>query len=149
MKGRKPNLPPNVIPMKGDARIGKPVPDAPEFMREEARRVWDELAGELVAKDRLQPLYLYSFASYCESVASFIEATACLAMDGYYFETMTRNGRQQKKVAMWGIQQEAIATMTRLSALFGLSPVDEARLKGGGQGDLFDDIMQQLKHGTG
>lgn len=149
MKGRKPNLPPNVIPMKGDQKIMKPVPDAPEFMRDEARKVWDELAGELVSKDRLQPLYLYSFASYCESVASFIEATACLAVAGYYFETKTRNGLQQKKRAMWGVQQEAIAAMTRLSALFGLSPVDEARLKGGGQGDLFEDVMRQLRDGTG
>ena len=149
MKGRKPNLPPNVIPMKGDGPITKPVPEAPEFMRDEARKVWDELAGELVAKDRLQPLYVYSFATYCESVASFIEATACLAMEGYYFETQTRNGRQQKKRAMWGVQQEAISAMTRLSALFGLSPVDEARLKGGGQGDLFEDVMRQLRDGTG
>ncbi len=149
MKGRKPNLPPNVIPMKGDGQFSKPVPEAPEFMRDEARKVWEELAGELVSKDRLQPLYLYQFASYCESVASFIEATACLALEGYYFETQTRNGKQQKKRAMWGVQQEAMAAMSRLSALFGLSPVDEARLKGGAQGDLFDDIMRQLQNGTG
>mgnify|MGYP001168764032 CR=1 FL=1 len=149
MKGRKPNLPPNVIPMKGDAQIRKPVPEAPEFMTDQARRVWEELAGDLVAKDRLQPLYLYQFASYCESVANFINATAVLALEGYYFTTETRNGRQQKKVAMWGVQQEAIASMARLSALFGLSPVDEARLKGGAQGDLFEDVLRQLRDGTG
>lgn len=149
MKGRKPALPPNVIPMKGDTQIRRPAPEAPEFMRDEARKVWDELAGELVAKDRLQPLFVYSFATYCESVASFIDATACLAMEGYYFETKTRNGLQQKKRAMWGVQQEAITAMTRLSALFGLSPVDESRLKGGGQGDLFEDVMRQLRDGTG
>ncbi len=149
MKGRKPSLPPNVIPMKGDAQIRKPVPEAPEFMTTEARRVWDELAGDLVAQDRLKPSYIYQFASYCESVANFIAATAVLALEGYYFETQTRNGRQQKKIAMWGVQQEAIASMARLSALFGLSPVDEARLKGGNQGDLFDDVLRQLRDGTG
>lgn len=149
MKGRKPDLPPNVIPMKGDAQIMKPVPEAPEWMRDNARRVWEELAGQLVSKDRLQPLYVPQFAAYCESVGSFMDATACLAIEGYYFETKTRNGLQQKKRAMWGVQQEAIAAMMRLSALFGLSPVDDARLKGGGQGDLFEQVMAQLRNGTG
>lgn len=144
MKGRKPDLQ-NVIPMKGGPVVSRPVPDAPDFMTDEARRVWDELAGLLVSKDRLQPHYTYQFAAYCESVANFIAATACIALEGTYYETETRNGRQQKKTASWGIQQEAIATMTRVSALFGLSPVDEARLRVTGQGDLFDDVMRQLR----
>jgi hypothetical protein len=51
---------------------------------------------------------------------------------------------------MWSVQQESLSAMTRLSALFGLSPVDDARLKsGGGQGDLFDRLMEQLKNGSG
>ena len=148
MKGRKPDLH-NVIPMKGDM-IAAPVPDAPEWMTEKAREVWGELAGILVTKDRLRPEYAYQFASYCESVANFYNATAVLAVEGYYFETETRNGRQQKKRAMWSVQQESLSAMTRLSALFGLSPVDDARLKsGGGQGDLFDRLMEQLKNGSG
>lgn len=148
MKGRKPNLE-NVIPFKGDD-LNRTVPAAPEFMTDQARQVWDELAGLLVAKDRLRPEYVWQFATYCESVANFYNATASLAVDGYFFETETRNGRQQKKVAMWGVQQEAIAAMARLSALFGLSPVDDARLKSGGsQGDLFSQLMDQLKNGSG
>lgn len=146
VKGRKANLG-NVIPMRGDME-SRTVPDAPEFMSDEARRVWDELAGVLVSKGRLEPEYTYQFAAYCEAVAAFIETTACIAMEGRYFETKTRNGRQQKKTASWGQQQEAIATMGRLSALFGLSPVDAARLKVTGQGDLFKVMMDQLRNGT-
>ncbi|ANP35945.1 hypothetical protein JL2886_01023 [Phaeobacter gallaeciensis] len=141
MKGKKPNLQ-NVVPMKGD--IQKHVPEAPEFLEDEARKVWDELAPELVKKDRLEPLYEYQFASYCVCVANFIAASACLAVEGLYYETKTRNGIQQKKRAAWGIQQEAMAGMRRDAALFGLSPVDEARLGAGGQGDLFDQVMAQL-----
>ena len=148
MKGRKPDLQ-NVIPMKDDIVVSRVVPDAPAFMSDEARRVWDELAGLLVGKGRLEPSYIYQFAAYCEAVANFIAATACLAVEGLYYETETRNGLQQKKTASWGIQQESMASMARMSALFGLSPVDEARLKVSGQGDLFDDLMKQLKHGTG
>lgn len=148
MKGAKPKLVENVIPMKGDIR--KPVPEAPAFLTEGARRVWDELAAVLVGKDRLQPEFQYLFAGYCEAVANFIDATACLALEGFYFETLTRNGKQQKVTAAFRVQAESLAMMTRLSALFGLSPIDEARMKnGGGQGDLFDDIVRQLKNGPG
>ena len=146
MKGRKPDPVGNVIPMKGDAQ--RRVPDAPDFMSDEARRVWDELAPELVAKDRLQPAYTYQFAAYCESVSNFLQATAVIAVDGFWFSTKTRNGRQQKRTAAWGAQQEAMNAMRRDAALFGLSPVDEARLKSGGQGDLFEEMMKQLKNGS-
>lgn len=123
------------------------VPEPLDWMTDKARDVWAELAGHLVAKDRLAPQYVYQFAGYCESVANFYKATACLAVAGYYFDTKTRNGLQQKKVAMWSVQQEALSAMMRFSALFGLSPVDEARLGAGGQGDLFKDLLDQIKNG--
>lgn len=145
MKGRKPDLE-NVIPLKGD--VTRRTPAAPDFMSDEARRVWDELAPDLTAKGHLEPQFEYQFAAYCESVSNFLAATAVLAVEGYYFETKTRNGMQQKKTAMWGVQQEAMNAMRRDSALFGLSPVDQSRLKTGAQGDLFDDLMDQLKNGT-
>ena len=141
MRGRKPALD-NVVPMKGT--IEKHVPAAPDWMSEKAREVWDELAPVLVMKDRLEPAYAYQFAGYCESVAAFIETTGCIAVEGRYYETTTRNGIQQKKTASWGQQQEALNAMRRDSALFGLAPVDEARLKGGGQGDLFAMLKEQL-----
>ncbi len=145
MRGRKPDLE-NVIPLKGD--VQRHTPDAPDFMSDAARRVWVELAPDLTAKGHLEPPFEYQFAAYCESVSNFLAATAVVAVEGYYFETKTRNGLQQKKTAMWGVQQEAMNAMRRDSALFGLSPVDQSRLKSGGQGDLFEDLMKQLKNGS-
>lgn len=146
MKGKKPQLD-NVVPMKGD--MAAPVPDAPDFLTDDGRKVWGELAPILVAKDRLQPQYQYQFASYCEAVANFIAATGDLAVMGKYYTTKTRNGVQEKKRACWTMQQESMNQMRRDAALFGLTPVDENRLKGGGQGDLFDQLMQQLQGGGG
>lgn len=146
MKGKKPELK-NVIPMKGE--MAKRVPDAPDDMCGKAAEVWRELAPLLVAKDRLDPSYVYQFRSYCQNVANFIDATACLEMDGLYYSVKTRNGLQQKATAALKIQMAAMDQMRRDSALFGLSPVDDARLKGGGsQGDLFAEVMSQLKNGT-
>lgn len=144
MKGAKPALD-NVVPMKGD--MTATVPDAPEFMSEDARRVWDELAHVLVSKDRLKPHYQYQFASYCEAVANFIHATADIATMGKYYSVKTRNGMQEKKRAAWGQQQESMNQMRRDAALFGLTPVDERRLAGSGQGDLFDEILRKLNGG--
>lgn len=142
MKGPKPKLD-NVVPMKG----GMPdaVPEPPVLMTEVAADVWAELAPHLVAKQRLDVTYRYQFASYCEAVANFIRATNDVALNGMFYEVKTRNGLQQKKTAAWSSQQEAMNQMRRDSALFGLSPVDNARMTDGGQGDLFDQIMKGLK----
>lgn len=141
MKGAKPKVD-NVVPMKGDAL--RHVPDAPDFMSDEGRAVWARLAAMLVAKDRLQPHFADMFAAYCEAVADFIRFTGDIAMMGSYFTTKTRNGDQEKKRAAWGQRQDALATMRQLSAVFGMSPVDEARISAGGQGDLFADILDQI-----
>lgn len=146
MKGRKPELG-NVIPFKGETGLERPVPPAPDFMSDEGRRVWDDLAPHLVKLDRLKPIYELQFAAYCEAAGDFIRFTGEIAAFGSYFETITRNGRQEKKRATWGQRNDALATMTRLSALFGLSPVDERRLSVSGQGDLFADMMRELKGG--
>ncbi|RBO51942.1 phage terminase small subunit P27 family [Rhodovulum sp. BSW8] len=141
MRGQKPKLD-NVVPMKADQTA--PVPEAPDWMSAEGRDVWDRLAPVLVAKRRLDPAYEDPFAMYCESVADVIRFTGDIAAFGSWYEVETRNGRQQKKRAVWGQRQDAIATMNQLAARFGMTPVDEARMSAGGQGDLFGEILRTL-----
>lgn len=142
MRGSKPTLD-NVIPMKGDM-AARHIPEPLPHMAGRAVEVWKELAPLLVAKDRLDPLYLYQFASYCEAVANFIDATFSLGVEGLYYEVETRNGKQQKKTAAFTVQMEAMNQMRRDSALFGLSPVDAARISAGAQGDLFDEMLRKI-----
>ena len=144
MKGRKPVLD-NVVPMRGDAP--KPVPDAPDLMSDGGKKVWQRLAPSLVLKDRLLPNHEDMFLAYCEAVSDFIELTSNIAMEGRTYSVKTRNGTQQKKTADWQARQDALANMRTIGALFGMSPVDEARLQHGGQGDLFDDILKKLHGG--
>ncbi|WYK06403.1 P27 family phage terminase small subunit [Cereibacter sphaeroides f. sp. denitrificans] len=141
MRGQKPKVS-NVIPMKGD--LSAPVPEAPGWMSAEGREVWDRLAPVLVAKKRLEPAFEDPFAVYCEAVADVIRFTGDIAAFGSWYEVETRNGRQQKKRAVWGQRQDAIAVMNQLAARFGLTPVDEARVRVTGQGDLFDEILKTL-----
>ena len=141
MKGAKPELG-NVLPFKGDTK--RPVPPAPDFMSDEGRRVWDELAPHLIAKDRLDPVYEINFASYCEAAADFIRFTGEIAAYGSWFETQTRNGAQHKHRASWKQRNDAVATMMRWSAVFGLTPVDEKRIGLAGQGDLFAYLVKEI-----
>lgn len=106
--------------------------------------MWDRLAPDMVRFGRLEPHHADMFAVYCEAVSDFIELTSNIAMMGRTYEVETRNGRQQKKTADWQARQDAIMIMTRVGALFGMSPVDDQRLATDGQGDLFDAIMDKL-----
>lgn len=142
MKGRKPNLH-NVVPMKGEFK--KEVPAAPDFLDDIGRSVWDEFVPELVRRDRFDTLFSYQFATYCAAVSKFIQATNDLAMEGLTYETgKGRNGNQRRPNPAIAAQSGAIAEMNRAAAQFGLSPVDAARLEGGAQGDLFDEVLKQL-----
>lgn len=145
MKGAKPKLD-NVVPMRGDQV--KPVPEPHNLMSEGARRVWETLAPEMVAQDRLKPHHEQMFAAYCEAVNDVVELSSNIAVEGRTYQVKTRNGMQQKKTANWQARQDALANMRTLGALFGMSPVDDARLSNGVQGDLFDDIMNQLNAPT-
>lgn len=149
MKGAKPNPTGKVVPMKGDDK--RPMIDPPVTMTETGRAIWDEMAPIVHRLDRLHAHFKYQFASYCESVATFIAATNDIEMNGKgrYYEVKTRNGLQQKRTMAFNVQQDAMNQMRRDAALFGLSPVDESRLDAGGQGDLFDQIKSQLTKGTG
>jgi P27 family predicted phage terminase small subunit len=144
MKGAKPKVS-NVVPMRGDA-LGH-VPEAPDWMSHEGREVWERLAPIMVARKRLEPHFEDTFAAYCESVAAFIRCTGDVAIMGSYYSVKTRNGMQEKHRAVFTQQQAALSNMQRLSSLFGMSPVDESRLKIGGQGDLFDEILAKLDGG--
>ncbi|NVK56668.1 MAG: P27 family phage terminase small subunit [Alteromonadaceae bacterium] len=144
MKGPKPNLT-NVIPMKPDQGEIMLPPDPPDYMTPEGMDAFIELAPELTRLGRLEKRYIHQFAAYCEAVGGFMRATRDRAIEGdFYKSTGGRNGTQQKRTAAVGLQIDHIKLMNSLSALFGLSPVDEQRLRTDGQGDLFDQIKKAM-----
>ncbi|MTH76324.1 P27 family phage terminase small subunit [Paracoccus aestuariivivens] len=141
MRGAKPSLD-NVIPMKGEQT--RRAPAAPEHLDDHAREVWERLAPVLINKGRLEPEYEDTFAAYCVMAGHVVAMSHEVAMMGSWYEVQTRNGMQQKHRASWVQLTQAVAGMNQLAARFGLTPVDEARLKGGAQGDLFADLMRSL-----
>lgn len=149
MKGAKPKLS-VVIPMKGEATDQNaealaPIP--PSELSDRGLAAWDRLAPLMIKKGRLEPHFYDMFAAYCEAVADVIELSIEVALSGRTYEVQTRNGLQQKKTAAWQTRQDALATMKQFGALFGLSPVDEARLGSAEQGDLFAEMARVINGG--
>lgn len=142
MKGRKPATA-KVIPMRGeDADLE--VLDPPPLMSDAGREVWEELAGLLTSKGRLKREFKFAFAGYCEAVANWIASTNEVTFAGLWYETEGRHGKQQKRTRAAAEQEAAANEMRKWGALFGLSPVDERRVVGDGQGDLFAQLKQAI-----
>jgi hypothetical protein len=70
-------------------------------------------------------------------VSNFITSTNAVAMEGLFYDTGEGpNGNQKRKHPALTLQETATTAMTAMrrdAALFGLSPVDAARLGYGGQ----------------
>lgn len=143
MKGRKPNAP-NIVPLHGGAARSE-IPDPPVDMSEDGAAVWRDLAPSLAAKGRLNVIYLPMFRIWCEAYSDFLKFSYDLHTHGDYFvNDKGRNGVQEKQRAPWKLRNDAITTMTRIGALFGLTPLDEQRLGSDGQKDLLALIREQL-----
>ncbi|QDL91509.1 P27 family phage terminase small subunit [Paroceanicella profunda] len=142
MKGRKPEAP-NVVPLREGA-ASAPAPEPYDDMSVDAAATWRELAPDLAMRGRLKPAYRPMFRVWCEAFSDVLKFTYDLHTMGDYFRTETRNGLQEKKRAAWGQRQDAIANMTRIGALFGLTPLDEARFGPDGQKDLLAMLKETL-----
>ncbi len=67
-------------------------------------------------------------------MSNFITSTNAVAMEGLFYDTGEGpNGNQKRKHPALTLQETAMTAMRRDAALFGLSPVDAARLGYGGQ----------------
>ena len=144
MKGAKPKLS-VVIPMKGEELEAADLAPIPPYeLSDRGLAAWDRLAPLMVKKQRLEPHFYDMFAVYCEAAADVMDLSIEIATEGRTYEVQTRNGLQQKKTAAWQSRQDALATMKQFGALFGLNPVDEARLGSAEQGDLFAEMARVI-----
>ncbi|MEM7505557.1 MAG: phage terminase small subunit P27 family [Pseudomonadota bacterium] len=155
MKGPKPSLPTaNVVPMPGIDAAPIDPPEPPTRLHNKAAAVWREIVPELCKKGRWSPLYQFEFEAYCECYAEWQDLIGDIAAEGYTFSNEgdrpdgkakdLANGVQQKANPKVGQKNDILRLMKSYGAVFGLTPVDEQRLKDSGQGDLFGWLNEQL-----
>lgn len=115
-------------PVPGDGAI--PIPSG---LSQEARRVWDRLAPDLISKKVLTAWDTDSFGSFCDAVARHRQAAARLDDEG---EVVEGHRGVASKNPWFQIWRDTADVMTRLGGRFGLNPSDRAGLSvGGDDGD--------------
>jgi P27 family predicted phage terminase small subunit len=108
-------------------------PAAPEWLSEEARAEWDRVVPGLVRLDLLKPEDRAALATYCETWARFVEATAEVRETGLTIvnETVGKNGqvtqRTVKNPAVT-VAETAAAQLRGLAHEFGFTPSSEGKL---------------------
>ena len=102
---------------------------APEGMTDPAKKIWSELAPDLIDKGCLTPWDVYAFEAFCEAVSQYRECRDLL-------QKSTTYGKYIDKGAAGGVikspyhqmMRDCIETMAKLGGRFGLTPGDRAGL---------------------
>ncbi|WP_296988179.1 P27 family phage terminase small subunit [Thalassospira sp. UBA1131] len=164
-RGRKPDLPSNVVRLTQDGKQpGTQTQDAKEMARDlkprglpkDVAAVWDAVAPVLAEKHRLDPLFVLPVVELCHCVAKMNEYRALFRSKvkitdangrqrtevyGETYEVEGRNGNQMKTRPEVAQFNETRRTFLRLTAEFGMTPSASRSLaSAAGQGDLFDDF---------
>lgn len=141
-KGGRPRKPKNLAIVEGyrEDRINddEPVPGdsdivAPSGLSQEARRVWDRLAPDLIDRKVLTPWDADSFGAFCDAVARHRRAAAELDAEG---EVVEGHRGVMSKSPWFQVWRDTADVMTKVGGRFGLNPSDRAGLSvGGDDGD--------------
>lgn len=102
---------------------------APAEMTENARKIWDELAKDLIDKGCLTLWDVYTFEAFCEAVAQYRECRTLLQQETAY-------GKYIDKGAAGGVikspyhqmMRDCVETMAKIGGRFGFTPGDRANL---------------------
>lgn len=111
-------------------------PAAPEWLSDEARGEWDRVVPELARLDVLKAEDRAALAAYCETWATFVEATRIVALEGLTIDA--KQGTLPHPAV--GIARNAGRELRTWAGQFGLTPAAENSLgiKGDDNGDESD-----------
>lgn len=100
-------------------------PTRPEWLDAEAKREWSRVVPELARLGLLAKIDRGLIAAYCQTWAQYVRAVKVIERLGMTFETASGYLTQRPEV---GIANAALAKMLSLSAKFGFTPSDRARI---------------------
>lgn len=105
-------------PLPGETDIVPPVQ-----LSDEAQKVWDRLAPDMIDKSVLTAWDVDMFAVYCDAVATFYQCRAALGSD---FTVKGSVKDTTVKSPLWRIMRDCENTMRVIGGKFGLTPSDRA-----------------------
>lgn len=113
------------------AALGEPVnegPQPPEWLNEEGRRVWNELAPRLTAMKILQIVDATTFGRYCQTFGTWVKLQHVLDEEGTTYESESPHGTYQRSHPAFNQADRLNRTLIQMESGFGLNPADRQRL---------------------
>lgn len=114
----------------GDEPVAAGLPDAPEWLSDDAAAIWDGLLPVLAEMDILGRCDAAALAQYCDAMARFIVVQAWLTAHGDTYSTTDEGGNVRWQNYPQVQQYHKLAEMTRrLEAEFGMTPSARTSVK--------------------
>jgi P27 family predicted phage terminase small subunit len=126
---------------RAEPRPGAKPVTRPRWLSPRARRVWDRLAPDLLAKGVLTSWDVDAFADFCSMVVLNQDAIADLSKNGTSLTVVDRelgDGTVIYRVIKnpaWQVARESTVLITTLGGRFGLNPSDRSQLQVKGDED--------------
>ena len=114
------------------------IPTPPRAMGKHGRREWRRIAKVLVGLELLTDLDMTLFTAYCHLYEDWYDAQKQVTEFGTMLQSSRTGGLYQNPYV--AIKRQALRDMKDLSAKFGLSPADRARVLSGTK-DEDDDAL--------
>lgn len=119
---------------------------APKFRDQNAVKVWNALAPQLVGLRLLAAPDVQAFARYCRLTARWEQAEKILDDEGMTYESVSAHGTLKRAHPAAMLEMRYSRELASLEASFGLNPADRQRIFAersrqgtGAPGDLFGD----------
>lgn len=114
----------------------------PSWIEEDAGKIWDEHAPELVFLNRLEARFARLFAEWCYQCAKVQWYRAWIKENKDVYASQGRQGIQYKMHPYVGQMHEHWRQMMTLTLRFGLTPSDEKSLVRSVHGDIVDEFAE-------
>ena len=119
------------------------IPDAPEWLDEEAKAEWGRVVPELQAMGLLSAVDRPALAAYCTAWSRWVKAEEMVRKFGPIVKSPDK-GFPMKSPYLT-IADQALESMRKLMVEFGLTPSSRSRIKvpeGGTGSDEFDQFLE-------
>lgn len=123
------------------AEVVSKLPDAPEILDKNGRKIWKQVTKELFSKAMLHLVDLPLLSAYCNEMSVYIEMETFMKENGRIQFYYNEEGqiRHSQSVPQQKIANDALAKAHKIAVQFGFTPSARTSIGGGEQEiDFFD-----------
>lgn len=127
------------------AKLEDPVlegPQPPEWLSDDGRKIWDDIAPRLANMKILQIIDATTFGRYCQDFGTWVQLQHILREEGTTYESESPHGTYRRSHPAFMQADRLNRTLISMESGFGLNPADRQRLfaaraAAANQGNLF------------